>query len=319
MAIKLQYGGDGSDFVAEQLLEKLKPESLKGKNLNELFKNDTKLQNTAKRYYKYAIVFQGQKQTDDAFITLLNYDFVDKNFGFTVDDIFAVATTIQEQKVNTLTGLSYFLSKSTFKSKSIKSMKTKFGIDTSYLGPLVEMLINNKFYVSTALLADQTLDAYLSQVHSNMNVEFAVKEVRKMAKHILKALVSLHADGIVHRDLQGGNITRTLVRPDGKPEKVKCQLIDFGASITTDKNNRTENIKHDLESLGYGVLIPAFYQLVKKQTLSAGNAKNYDKINEIAAMNGVDPQFVDFLKKLKNGFKSADDALKHNFITKGNK
>ena len=317
LAVKLGFG-DTSDFKAEQLLNKYKPDILKKENLNHVFKGDTKLEDIHKRYYKYTIIFKNDVQQDEAFIKMLNYDLKKKNFNITFEKILEYAQE-REPNINNINLLSNWLVGSSARLRlceRIKKEDTK--VDESYLNPLMDMLRSykdNKYYVSTAILADKSLDKYLTQLEKNQNIEFAINEVKKLAKHILKALSALHHDGIAHRDLHVGNITRTVVNPEGKSQKIKYNLIDFGAIDNSANNN--ENIRRDLRSLGYGVLIPVFYQLFDREVkLSADNYWNFDKISNMEKLEGMDKTFIDFLKKLNDGFKDSSEALNHDFIKK---
>lgn len=314
--------GDRTDVKAEKLLNKYKPDILKKDNLNDVFTRDTKLKDIHKKYYKYTIIFKNNQQQDDMFKEILNYDLKNKNFSITVNEILEHAKK-QDSAIDNIDSLSKWLAKSKAKVCIRKYILGKNpGLNEGDVNSLIDMLVEysknngeNKYYVSTAILADKSLDAYLQGLEEKRTVKFAVNELKKIAKHVLKALSALHNDGVAHRDLHAGNITRTVINPEGKPQKIKYSLIDFGAVDSSKDNSKT--IKNDLHSLGYGVLIPVFYQIINPDIkLEVSNSNNFKKISEMKNIPDMDETFIDFLNKLENGFNSSDEALKHDFIKK---
>ena len=80
-----------------------------------------------------------------------------------------------------------------------------------------------------AFLSDERNESYLLLGDAGDNLhaarergEVSPRDVRRHARSVLRALAHVHAHGVVHRDVKGGNI---LVGKDGA-----ATLIDFGVA-----------------------------------------------------------------------------------------
>lgn len=76
---------------------------------------------------------------------------------------------------------------------------------------------NETAYIVMEYVRGQTIDSYVAEHHTKP------KELLAMFRDLIDSLISIHAQGILHRDISPSNI---MVEEDGS-----LKLIDFGASI----------------------------------------------------------------------------------------
>ena len=320
VALRIDFESGSNDTVSEQILNKLKPpdwqETLnrkenfaQGKNLN---------QEDPQRYYKY-----------------LNHP----KRGIEI--------------------------KETFKKKLIEILKAGVEysyIDYSFLKDLFPQLDDNKrdnaykvekylkkkkFYVYEALLADHTL--FSVRIKNKKNKDYTkemllkkwLTKARKVAKHVLKALLPLHNAGFAHGDLTEDNIVRLKV--DSK--KTKYQLIDLELSLYIEDNLDKSLPGQDLFDL-HKILLKKFLRTTPdfqdKSELEKEDKERLNKLDETTRhqllssinlskeLDDFNPsdtedkklaekvaQFKFFLNGLKTGhYRTADTALKDPFFNK---
>lgn len=324
VAVKIQFDGE-EDFKAEQLLNSLKPEELKKPSFIAIFNKDTKAKSALKNYYKYLIIFNTKKEIESAFEEIFNKEMELKRYNLMASQIFVYAGEKRGKPIKNFSELSQYFNQDMEAYDSIKThFETHHRVHRRVFPFLLLKNAANRLYIAEALLADQSLQDYLDKIIEKRSVLLTLSELQKLAKHILKALAALHKDGIVHHDLHTGNVTRTVVKPDGKPAKVKFHLIDFNFSeVSLDEDKIDESWmytkKNDLEKFARCVLQPAFYEIFraieKGSELSLDHDENFSSLSDI---DGMDPMFIQFLQKLSkpSGYKTAEEALNDPFLKK---
>lgn len=102
----------------------------------------------------------------------------------------------------------------------------KFGTHRSIPNVFEFFEDNGTAYIVMELLHGQGLNTYLHQVTGKVDQDFVIL----VANEIGKALISLHEQGIIHRDVAPDNV---YICSD---KELRIKLLDFGAAKLTDTN-----------------------------------------------------------------------------------
>ena len=202
-----------------------------------------------------------------------------------------------------------------------------------YYGSYFSRKTNTIWLILEYCCSGSAIDLMLS-----MDRTFSEVEVATMMEMILKGLVLMHSENLIHRDIKGANI---LISEDGY-----AKLGDFGVGATLhDEKYRVSkkgspywmspqvassikyDYKTDIWSLGITCVEllegePPFSDLKPKNVMEK-ISKHPPSADEIIDLNEHTPEFKSFVEHCleidpKKRF-SAKDLLKHEFITKFSK
>lgn len=329
LAIKLGFGGDASNMFSREkkILEDLQTIQFnKDMNTMGIDKTFEKANKDLYKGIKYSILYDSKIVNISEYENLCAYELEKKYKGVSLAEILRLygEKTNRKCKFEEFEEFVEYLKKSAAFAKFREAIKEKFNIDDSNAQNVLSMFrdyenCDKKFYIAIARCAEGNLDDYIKKLKEegkSHDMKFILDELRRISRHILKAMVPIHKKFITQSDLHPGNIVYKTVNVDNK-SKNKFFLIDFGADkkITDEQ----EAIQDDLKSFGCGVLIPTFFELAASKKIfnfSESNYKHLDEIKKEIDVAGADSSlFISFLENLRdNKYKSANEALGDNFV-----
>jgi serine/threonine protein kinase len=202
-----------------------------------------------------------------------------------------------------------------------------------YYGSYFSRKTNTIWLILEYCSSGSAIDLMLSMVRT-----FSEVEVATIMEMILKGLILMHSENLIHRDIKGANI---LISEDGY-----AKLGDFGvgASLSDEKYRISKkgspywmspqvasgikyDFKTDIWSLGITCIEllegePPLSDLKPKNVMEK-ISKNPPSASEIIDLNEHTPEFKSFVEHCleidPNKRLSARDLLKHNFIIKFSK